>query len=57
MYYVMMIHRCGAGGSMRACHAAGLDSIPGRDVSWVRIFRVFFPHKVPGYHLAVIIIL
>ena len=25
------IHRCGPGGSMRACHAAGPDSIPGRD--------------------------
>ena len=25
------VHRCGAGGSMRACHAASQDSIPGRD--------------------------
>ena len=24
-------HRCGQGGSMRACHAAGPSSIPGRD--------------------------
>ena len=26
-----IVHRCGASGSMRACHAAGLGSIPGRD--------------------------
>ena len=26
-----MVHRCGASGSMRACHAAGPGSIPGRD--------------------------
>ena len=25
------VHRCGASGSMRACHAAGPGSIPGRD--------------------------
>ena len=25
------VHRCGASGSMHACHAAGLGSIPGRD--------------------------
>ena len=25
------VPRCGASGSMRACHAAGPDSIPGRD--------------------------
>ena len=25
------VHRCGSGGSMRACHAAGPGSIPGRD--------------------------
>ena len=25
------VHRCGAGGSLRACHAAGPGSIPGRD--------------------------
>ena len=26
-----IVHRCGASGSMRACHAAGPGSIPGRD--------------------------
>ena len=25
------VHRCGPGGSMRACHAAGPGSIPGSD--------------------------
>ena len=25
------VHRCGASGRMRACHAAGPGSIPGRD--------------------------
>ena len=25
------VHRCGTGGSMRACHVAGPGSIPGRD--------------------------
>ena len=25
------VHRCGACGNMRACHAAGPGSIPGRD--------------------------
>ena len=25
------VHRCGLGGSMRACHAAGPGSIPSRD--------------------------
>ena len=25
------VHRCGTGGSLRACHAAGPGSIPGRD--------------------------
>ena len=25
------VHRCGPGGSMRACHAAGPGSIPGRE--------------------------
>ena len=25
------VHRCGTSGSMRACHIAGLGSIPGRD--------------------------
>ena len=27
----LIVHRCGASGSMRACHAAGPGSIPGRD--------------------------
>ena len=26
-----IVHRCGTSGSMRACHAAGPGSIPGRD--------------------------
>ena len=30
MYYVL-VHRCGTGGSMRASHAAGPRSLPGRD--------------------------
>ena len=29
--YTYKVHRCGPGGSMRACHAAGPGSIPGRD--------------------------
>ena len=29
--YEEFVHRCGASGSMRACHAAGPGSIPGRD--------------------------
>ena len=28
---VYVVHRCGPGGSKRACHAAGPGSIPGRD--------------------------
>ena len=28
---VIIVHRCGTGGSMRACQAAGPGSIPGRD--------------------------
>ena len=36
------VHRCGIGGNMRACHAAGPGSIPDRDkFSWVRFFRGF----------------
>ena len=30
-YYYYYVHCCGASGSMRACHAAGPGSIPGRD--------------------------
>ena len=29
--YNIYVHRCGASGSMRACHTAGLGSIPGQD--------------------------
>ena len=38
-----LVHRCGTGGSMRACHAAGPGSIPGRDKfpGW-GFFVVFF---------------
>ena len=38
------VHRCGTGGSMRACHAVGPGSIPSRDKfpGW-GFFRVF-PH-------------
>ena len=28
---IYIVHRCGASGGMRACHAAGPGSIPGRD--------------------------
>ena len=28
---ILRVHRCGASGSMRACHAAGPGWIPGRD--------------------------
>ena len=28
---IRLVHRCGTDGSMRACHAAGPGSIPGRD--------------------------
>ena len=36
------LHRCGPGGSMRACHAVGPGSIPGREKfpGWV-FFGVF----------------
>ena len=30
-FWPILVHRCGAGGSMRACHAAGPGSIPGWD--------------------------
>ena len=29
--WTVLAHRCGASGSMRACHAAGPGLIPGRD--------------------------
>ena len=66
---LIMVHRCGASGSMRVCHAAGPGSIPGRDrfPGW-GFFRGFSsperqmsgnfrPPKVPEYHLTVIIII
>ena len=34
-----LVHHCGKGGSMRACHAAGPGSIPGHQVYWMRFFR------------------
>ena len=65
---ITWVHRCGAGGTMRACHSAGPGSIPGRDKFPGCGFFGFFSHlydkcqealdpKVPKYHLAVIIIL
>ena len=63
------VHRCGTGGSMRVCHAAGPGSIPCRDrfpgwgffgffCSPVRqMSENFRPTKVPEYHLAAIIII
>ena len=59
------VHRCGASGSMRACHAAGPGSIPGRDRFPGWGFFGFFltcktnvrKLKVPEYHLAVVIII
>ena len=64
---LLEVHRCGPGGSTRACHAAGPGSIPDRDrFFWVRFFRGFSSPvrqisklqapKVPEYHLAIIII-
>ena len=62
------VHRCGAVGTMRACHAAGPGSIPGRDKfpGW-GFFRgysspvrqmsgSFRPPWFPENHLAIIII-
>ena len=31
IHYQLLVHRCRPGGKMRACHAAGSGSIPGRD--------------------------
>ena len=31
IFTIVLVHRCGASGSMCACHAAGPGSIPGRD--------------------------
>ena len=41
-YYT--VHRCGASGSMRACHAASPGSIPGRDKFPGWGFFGVFPH-------------
>ena len=38
----MGVHRYGSGGSMRACHAAGPGSIPGRDEFMGDVFSWFF---------------
>ena len=65
---VERVYRCGAGGSMRACHAAGTSSISGRDkFHWWGFFGFFSPViQTPGSfrspwflecHLAIIIIL
>ena len=40
----IFVHRCGPGGSMRACHAAGPGSIPGRDRFPGWGFFGVFPH-------------
>ena len=61
------VHRCGTGGGMLACYAAGPGSIPGRDKFPGWGFFGVFPRlsdkcqealgpKVPEYHLAIIII-
>ena len=38
----LIVHRCGTGGSMHACHAAGPGSIPGRDKFPGWVFSGFF---------------
>ena len=38
------VHRYGASGCMRACHAAGQGSIPGRDKFPGWVFFEVFPH-------------
>ena len=40
-----LVHRCGASASMRACHAAGRGSIPGRDNFPGWGFFGVFPHQ------------
>ena len=37
-----IVHRCGAGGTMRACHTAGPNSIPGREKFPGWVFSGFF---------------
>ena len=62
-----IVHHCGTSSSMRACHAAGLGSIPVGTSFLGEVFSGFFltcktnvrklwAHKVPEYHLAIIII-
>ena len=41
---IYIVHRCGASGGMRACHAAGPGSIPGRDKFPGWGFFGVFPH-------------
>ena len=42
--YFSQVHRCGWGGSMRACHSADRGSIPGRDKFPGWGFFGGFPH-------------
>ena len=44
MFTLSVVHRCGTSGSMRACHAAGTGSIPGRDKFPGWGFFGVFPH-------------
>ena len=41
---ICVVHRCGASGTMRACHAEGPGSIPGRDRFPGWDFFGVFPH-------------
>ena len=41
---ITIVHRCGAGGNMRACHAADPGSIPGWDEFPGWGFFGVFPH-------------
>ena len=42
----LKLKRCGAGGSMRACHAAGRVRSPVGTISWVRFFFMNFSSPV-----------
>ena len=67
--HILLTYGCGTGGSMRACHAAGKGSIPGRDkfpgwgffsgffLTVRQISGSFRPTRFPEYHLDIIIIL
>ena len=44
IFILKLVHRCGASGSMRACHAAAPGSIPGRDRFPGWGFFGVFPH-------------